>query len=233
MTQIRMNSRSKRSIRKYHRYLGVILGVQFLMWTISGLYFSWSDLDQIHGDYFKKDRVEEKNFKGLVGIDSLFEEGIQSLRLLNVAGNPHYWVNEDLLYDARTGRLRSGGISEAEAITVANSLMLETLVVKKVELIEEAGAHHEYRGQKLPAYVITYDHPHEVKAYVSKQDGQFQRVRHRNWRWFDFLWMTHTMDYQTRDNFNTILLRAFSFFGLFTVLSGFLLFFTSLKRSSR
>jgi uncharacterized protein YjeT (DUF2065 family) len=41
--------------------------------------------------------------------------------------------------------------------------------------------------------------------------------------------MLHTMDYQGRDNFGNILLRAFSIFGLVTVLSGFLLFFVSAK----
>ena len=35
--------------------------------------------------------------------------------------------------------------------------------------------------------------------------------------------MSHTMDYQGRDDFNNWLLRAFSVFGLLTVLSGFLL----------
>ena len=69
-----------------------------------------------------------------------------------------------------------------------------------------------------------------IKAYVSVADGKFQTVRHRSWRWFDFLWMTHTMDYQTRDNFNTTVLRAFSLLGLITVSSGFLLWFTSSAR---
>ncbi len=41
--------------------------------------------------------------------------------------------------------------------------------------------------------------------------------------------MTHTMDYQTRDNFNTTLLRAFSLLGLITVISGFLLWFVTSK----
>ena len=35
--------------------------------------------------------------------------------------------------------------------------------------------------------------------------------------------MTHTMDYEGRDNFNTITLRAFSLLGLITVISGFTL----------
>jgi len=38
-----------------------------------------------------------------------------------------------------------------------------------------------------------------------------------------FLWMTHFMYYEGRDNFNTIVLRAFSVIGFITVLSGFLL----------
>ncbi len=38
-------------IRRSHRYLGVILGIQFLFWTISGLYFSWTNIDEIYGDF--------------------------------------------------------------------------------------------------------------------------------------------------------------------------------------
>ena len=37
-------------IRRSHRYLGVILGIQFLFWTLGGLYFSWTSLDEVHGD---------------------------------------------------------------------------------------------------------------------------------------------------------------------------------------
>ena len=105
--------------------------------------------------------------------------------------------------------------------------MLPTLKVVGVERIDEVGSHSEYRGKPLPAYAISYESQENIIAYVSVKDGQFQTLRHRNWRWFDFLWMTHTMDYQGRDDFNTIVLRAFSLIGLITVLSGFLLWFTS------
>ena len=71
--------------------------------------------------------------------------------------------------------------------------------------------------------MISYDTKDNLKAYVSTIDGRFQTVRHRNWRWFDFLWMTHTMDYETRDDFNNKLIRIFSLMGLFTVMSGFIL----------
>ena len=32
--------KSSKRIRKVHRYLGLFIGIQFLMWTLSGLYFS-------------------------------------------------------------------------------------------------------------------------------------------------------------------------------------------------
>ena len=41
-------------IRKTHRFLGLLLGIQFLFWTLGGLYFSWNDIDEIHGDFEHK-----------------------------------------------------------------------------------------------------------------------------------------------------------------------------------
>jgi hypothetical protein len=60
-----------------------------------------------------------------------------------------------------------------------------------------------------------------IKVYVSVNDGIFQTERHRSLRWFDFLWIIHPMDYEGRNNFNSIILRTFAFLGLIKVLSGF------------
>ncbi|HSR59562.1 MAG TPA: PepSY domain-containing protein [Robiginitalea sp.] len=217
------------AIRKTHRYLGLFLGIQFIFWTVSGLYFSWTDIDAIHGDHFRQLPPKRPTYSGL--LPPVFPEGlgVYSLELRSVAGKPHYWVNDSLLIDAATGERRSG-ITAAEARAVAADHMREDLQVISVEQITEFGPHHEYRGRPLPAYVFTYDHPEAIKAYVSIADGRFQTVRYRSWRWFDFLWMTHTMDYQGRDNFNTTLLRAFSLLGLITVISGFVLWGVSSPR---
>ena len=214
-------------IRKTHRYLGLFIGIQFLMWTIGGLYFSWTDIDEIHGDHFKKDEPEQTSFNNLMGTAQLKNlQSIQTLELLEIAKEPYYWINETTLFNASTGDIKNG-ITSDEAQQVANRYMLSDLKISGIELIEKVGEHHEYRGRPLPAYEISYETPQNLKAYVAVENGAFQTVRHRDWRWFDFLWMTHTMDYQGRDNFNTIVLRAFSLLGLITVLSGFLLWYTS------
>ena len=222
-----VNRHTALKIRKAHRYLGLFIGIQFLMWTISGLYFSWTDIDDIHGDQFKKEKLKQTSFNNLLGAAQLnLERPIQNLELLEIAGEPYYWINEEYLYNAVSG-IKKNGITEQEAIKVAERYMLSDLKIDKIQRIESVSDHHEYRGRPLPAYEISYKTDENLKAYVAIKNGAFQTVRHRDWRWFDFLWMTHTMDYQGRDNFNTIVLRAFSLLGLITVLSGFLLWYTS------
>lgn len=222
-----VNRQTALNIRKTHRYLGLFLGIQFLFWTISGLYFSWSDIDDIHGDQFKNSEYQPKTFKDLISPSDLkIANGIHSIQLRDINNTPYYWVNENQLFNAIDGKLKNS-ITKEEAVSIAEVYLKKDLKVTSVERIDAAGKHHEYREKLLPAYVISYSNDEVLKAYISIKDGKFQTIRHRNWRWFDFLWMTHTMDYESRDNFNTMVLRAFSLLGLITVLSGFLLWITS------
>ncbi len=65
-----VNRNTVLKIRKTHRYLGLFLGIQFLMWTISGMYFSWTDIDEIHGDHFKNLAYQPKAFNDLISPSS-------------------------------------------------------------------------------------------------------------------------------------------------------------------
>ncbi|MEN8890090.1 MAG: PepSY domain-containing protein [Wenyingzhuangia sp.] len=222
-----VNRHTALKIRKTHRYLGLLIGIQFLFWTISGLYFSWTNIDQIHGDQFRNLEYQPKGFDNLISPTKLnIQNGIKTIEMRDLNNVPYYWINNEQLFNAINGTPKDK-ITEEEANYIASNNMLKNLKVSGIEQINEVGKQHEYREKLLPAFVISYVSDDALKAYVSIKDGKFQTVRHRSWRWFDFLWMTHTMDYEGRDNFNTIILRAFSFLGLITVLSGFLLWFTS------
>ena len=223
-----VKAKTSKKIRKAHRYLGLFLGIQFLFWTISGLYFSWTDLDEIHGDHFKKEK-EVVSFKNLINVNDLeFKDPIKTFELREIADLPYYFINDSILYNAYNGNLKDS-VSIEEAIKISNKNILDKYIISSVDKIYEVDNHHEYRGKPLPAFVISYEGSEKLKSYVSIIDGKFQTVRHRDWRWFDFLWMTHTMDYETRDDFNNKLIRAFSLLGLITVMSGFLLWFISSK----
>ncbi len=214
-------------IRKIHRYLGLFLGIQFLLWTVSGLYFSWTDINEIHGDHFRATTQTPSVFDSLASPTSFAAvKKIRTLELVDIGNVPHYWINGEVLMNAKTGAVRNG-ISREEAKQVATHHMRSDLKIMEIMRIDSVGNHHEYRGRPLPAYVISYESSENIKAYVSVSNGAFQTLRHRDWRWFDFLWMTHTMDYEGRDDFNTMVLRGFSLLGLITVLSGFVLWYVS------
>ena len=180
-----IRGKTSKKIRKTHRYLGLFLGIQFLFWTISGLYFSWTDLDEIHGDHFKKVSIK-KEFKNLISPTEInFSDGIKSLELREIADTPYYWINENKLINAYNGVVKDS-ITKQEAIIISNNNILDEYKISDIEIIYEVGNHHEYREKPLPAYVISYDGSDKLKSYISIKDGQFQTVRHRSWRWFDF-----------------------------------------------
>lgn len=226
-------------IRKSHRYLGVLLGIQFLLWTIGGLYFSWSDIDEIHGDFQRKQPLHLPGTISMISPSSALQmnlirpDSIHSLQLINILQRPFYSIKyfstqqlKTIVIDAETGKLRAP-ISKAEAIAVARENFAEKVPVKSVEYIQQVSKHSEYRARPLPAWKITFEHPSNTNVYVSSQLGKVETFRNKKWRIFDLLWMFHTMDYNGRDNINNWVLRAFSMFGLVTVLSGFILFFVT------
>lgn len=240
-------------IRKTHRWLGVLLGIQFLMWTIGGLYFSWSNMDEVHGDFQKKNTPLLSSDISLVSPTVVLNtikkvhriDSVVSIQLIEILGKPFYQVccinaihktdnhehHRDAinhLADAETGQLR-GPLSKEEALEIAKIRFNGEPKVKSVEYLTQMNNHHEYRENPLPAYAVTFEHPTKTTVYISSELGTVQKFRNDKWRLFDFLWMMHTMDYEGRDNFGNTLLRIFSIFGLVTVLSGFVLFFISSK----
>ncbi len=234
-------------VRKWHRYLGLFIGIQFIAWTLSGLYFSWSDMDEVHGDH---DRKHASLFSADLNLVSPGEvisnirqhnkiDSIRAISLIQILGQPYYQVrysmkggehdghhNHIQLADATTGALKAP-LSQEEAVAVAQYHFNGTAPVRKVELLEATNGHHEYRNSPLPAYAVYFDTESNTCAYVAAELGTVQKFRNTPWRRFDFLWMLHTMDYQGRDNISNWLLRAFSILGLVTILSGFALYYVS------
>ena len=47
-------------LRKLHRYVSLAVSLQLLLWTISGIYFSFNKIEDVRGEqYFKTEEVEE------------------------------------------------------------------------------------------------------------------------------------------------------------------------------
>lgn len=228
--------------RKVHRYLGLILGIQFLAWTIGGLYFSWTKIEQIRGNDLKADSkplpIQSNNLSLNTLLDSLLTNStsinIKNIQVVAILGKAYYQIQlqkpkeKVLLFEMKNLALKSP-LNEQEAKEVAVKSLKTPSDILKIEYLTSTNGHHEYREKPLPAYAVTFDKPNNATVYVSSELGTVQSYRTNSWRAFDFLWMLHTMDYENRDNINNWVLRIFSVFGLITILSGFLLYFLTFK----
>ena len=226
-----------RNWRKIHRYLGLVIGIQLFLWTLSGLIFSWNSIESVRGeDLIRQQPPMDLTAFELQDAQKILEElslraPVVSVTLKPMLDRPIYELTIDLsgeskfiLVDAVSGK-KISPIDEETAKKIAQNDFADDADVRSVELIESVGSHSEYRGKDLPAYRVEMNHPTDTVIYVSANRGVVTTRRNNQWRVFDFFWMLHTMDYQGRDNFNHWILKTVSIFGLVTVLSGFVLWF--------
>ena len=234
-------------IRRLHRLLGVVIGAQVLLWTASGIYFAWSDIDEIHGDHLKarpKATAFEPDWVSPGKIDfsaaSLARPShLKSLDIVEIEGEPHYRLrvaNEAeetavILASARSGIVR-GPLRREEAVSMARASFAPDAEVLDVTWLaaEEIGPHHEYRGRPLPAWRVRFLHDSRTHIYVSANEAEVVTHRNRGWRIFDALWMLHTMDFLGRDDFNNPLLRGVSVMALVMTLTGYVMWFRTRPR---
>ncbi len=233
--------------RRVHRFLGAVVGLQILLWTASGIYFAWTDIDEIHGDHlrapataidFGGDWVSPASI-GFAEAGVVRPLAVTRVGVIDLAGAPHYQVRFEaragkmrvVLADARTGAIR-GPIGRDEAVAMARASFAPDADLLDVEWLTSAdvGAHHEYRGRPLPAWRVRFAHDSRTHVYVSADEGTIVTHRNRGWRIFDALWMLHTMDYAGRDDFNNPVLRVVSLLAIGVTASGYLMWFRTRPR---
>ncbi len=228
---------NKLLLRKVHRWLGLVAGIQLMLWTISGLYFSAISIDEIHGDHILANGVESPlaSSFSLVSISQLVAENadlsdasLKDFQLHVNNGKPVY-VARKTRFDAETGK-KLDQITKEQALAIVNARTgVDAVAITLVESVEIGS---EYRGGDLPAWKVDVVED-DASIYVSATTGRIRAVRTNYWRIFDFLWSLHIMDYEERDNFNSWLLIFMATLGVITVASGLILFFVTQRFRSR
>ena len=227
--------------RKAHRWLGLIVSIQLLMWTASGLFFSIPDITDVRGEQYLSQthsiNINQLARENIVPISAIIDtakinlEANETVLLKHRAGRLIYQVEKNapekkLIFDALTGQpMTYITPTEAMSIVVDRTELSPTEAV----LINEPKTGSEFRGRDLPLYKVTVTKPKKGIVYVDPVTGEIAAIRMKLWRAWDFLWSLHIMDYQERDDFSQWLLRLFSALGVLTVLSGIILWFYSGK----
>ena len=230
--------------RKAHRWLGLIVSIQLLMWTASGLFFSIPDITDVRGEQYLTQthsiNINQLARENIVPISAIIDaakinlEASETVLLKHRAGRLIYQEEKNppekkLIFDALTG-LPMTYITPTEAMSIV--VDRTELSPTDAVLINQSKTGSEFRGRDLPLYKVTVTKPKKGIVYIDPVTGEIAAIRTKLWRAWDFLWSLHIMDYQERDDFSQWLLRLFSALGVLTVLSGIILWFYSGKVQS-
>lgn len=209
-------------IRRVHVWTGLLLGVQVLLWMLSGVVMTWFHIDLVHGERAMfaapPPELEAKSYAAPGGVIAQ-SEGAQSVTLRSFLGRPVYEVESlagRALFDAETGKKLSP-IDEAAARAVARSDFVGAGEIETVALLDDPP--QEYRGPR-PVWRADFNDRLKTRLYISPATGEVVSRRNAIWRLYDFFWMLHIMDYGERENFNNPLIKTASAAGLVFALSG-------------
>jgi uncharacterized iron-regulated membrane protein len=222
--------------RTLHKWLGLLIGLQLVLWTVSGLYMVVVDLDFIHGDPLVRNLRTQVNIEqakiGFAQIAQAHPQATQiALRALPSHSSPVYEVStgtEKMLIDAADGRALSP-LPEKMIQALARSYYAGKGTVHSVALLNGTPP-LEIQTRALPLWRAEFDDWLETSLYIHPDTGTLVTRRHRFWRWFDFFWMLHIMDYEQRIDMNNVLLRVTTIVSLIGVGSGIWLLYFSFRR---
>lgn len=220
------------AIKTAHRWLGLVLAVQVLLWMASGLIMSWFELGLVRGEknaitVFAPE-LELRSYANPGGVIAQ-SPGATSVRLRSFLERPVYEVaGEDgaAMYDAATG-VKVSPISEDTARRVARRDFVGDGAIVRMELLTSPP--REY-GRTGPVWRATFDDGLKTHLYISPDTGEVIARRNKVWRVYDFFWMLHIMDYEERKDFNNPLVRAAAITGLLFALTGIYLVIIDLMR---
>lgn len=221
-----------RNWRVLHKWLGLLVFVQVLVWSVTGLLISWVDAEVAAGVTTRAPAGASPVLQGdaLLPVATLAmqRDDLQSVRLMQVDGTPVYrlgYAQGVRLLDAATGE--AFAIDADRARRIASASYSGDAPATDVERLQYP---EELVGFSGAAWRVDFDDEPGTRAYVDANDGRV--LGHRNDRsaLVEFLLMLHFMDYDGGHDFNNPLIISLGFVTLWLALSGALLLVSALRR---
>ena len=219
-------------LRRIHKWVGLVIGLQFLLWAISGTAMALLTMDEVSGGDMAKPTLMPISASGPAWgqiQQSLAGQPIQSLSLRTL-GQRHVLEVKTAagvrLFDASSGL--SVLIDYYSAAALASGAHPTRAAVKQVTALTQVGL--AVRGHELPIWRVDFRDEQNSSYYVSGTTGAILERRNDTWRWWDFFWMLHNMDYADRTSFNHPLIITVGFAMAWLAMTGFWLLFRTMWR---
>ena len=203
------------------------VGIQFLFWSITGVYMVTMDIHYIHGETLAK---SEEAKIDITSVDYSIAELVfdypeaSQVTLTQSMGRPLYsFINGDqgkVAIDAKTGAVQAL-VDEIKAKEIAQYHYALNHEIDKIRLIKAVtDMPAELSPRHLPVWRVTFDQFATPTFYISQQTGALVAKRHDYWRLFDWMWRFHIMDYDDGENVSNWFLFLVATLGLMAAITG-------------
>ena len=218
---------------RWHIWLGWLVGVPLLLWTLSGLVMVARPIEEVRGTSL---RLEHRSAPVRVQLgasagDTLIREG----RILDQRGRS---VLIATFMDGSIRRIDLGApgqtmlppVDAAEARDAVRHGVKGGDKVISVRLFPAERSPPDFR-KPIPAWQVTLANGTHV--YVGRDTGEIEAIRTDWWRFYDFMWGLHIMDLETREDTHHPLLIGFAALALASCLLGTVLLFRRRRTAKR
>lgn len=220
-------------LRKLHKWLGLVIGLQVVLWAASGLIFAWLDHDAV--DAAGSVRAVEPAV-----LSSTMMKTEPATWLSDYPPQELYDVRAMLLADRWVWRVELQDRVELRSVEDGARVSVDEPWLRRLALERYAGGGRLIAATLQtepdiasrasgPVWQAQFDDPHRTALYFAADDGHFIAARTATWRLYDVFWMLHTMDYVGRDNFNNPLIITIGMATLWLSISGIILLGRSFK----
>jgi len=221
---------------RVHKWVALIVGLQILLWIAGGLVMSAIPIEQVRGEHkiattepFTLSPAEVMPLNSL--IDSHQISDVTEAVLGNMLGEPVWRLKtatgEKILIEARSG-VRLDPVNEDLARRVALADYAGRGSLKTLISVSDPAS--EY-GRPGPVWRAEFDDGDATTLYIDPKTAEVRARRSTTWRFYDFFWKLHVMDYDDGADFNHPLLITAAGAALFVAFSGLFLLVIKMRRT--
>ena len=228
--------RMMRLFAKWHIWLGWLVGVPVLMWTVTGLVMVITPIEEVRGNHLRIEVPPTPLPSDTQIAVVLPAEGERPVRSVSTQMERGETITRITYMDGTSDRFRADG----SQLSPLSNVEARMIVAKGIRGGDKVVATRQFDADDVP---FDFRRPQPVwqvaladgtHVYVGTETGNIEAVRTRWWRTFDFMWGLHIMNLQTRElddqsGFNYAMLVLFAALGVIGSLLGCVLMFRRRK----
>jgi hypothetical protein len=222
----------RHKLRRYHIWLGWIVGLPFLVWTVSGLVMVIRPIEQVRGeDLIRPAPPLQSSLRPVP--PAIGPRPVASLLLEARSDGPRWLIKYAdggaRLADAADGRL----LPPLQASAAARIVTARYAGEARIAAIDRISADNpplELR-REIDAWRVSMSDG--TRFYVHAATGEIVARRTGWWRVYDFMWGLHIMDPRTREDTSNPLVIGFGILALVTTVLAIALLPMTLRRRRR